>query len=234
MIERPISQRAVVIFSGGLDSTTLAYWLADGGTRLRLLSIDYGQRHRVELAHASAIARMLEADHHLVDLSTLAPLLAGSALTDVAIPMPDGHYTADSMRATVVPNRNAIMLDLAVAAAIAWGADTVAYGAHAGDHTIYPDCRPEFLTAYRALAATANELPERFSVTAPFLEMSKADIVALGSELGVPFEATWSCYRGGERHCGTCGTCTERREAFEHAEVPDPTSYVDSTAPGVK
>jgi 7-cyano-7-deazaguanine synthase len=229
-----LPRHVVAVVSGGVDSTTLAYWLDAHGARLTLLSFDYGQRHRVELNFARATAAALAADHRVVDLTDVGRLLGGSALTDPAVDAPDGHYTHESMRATVVPNRNAIMLDIAVGLAIAAGAGAVAYGAHAGDHPIYPDCRPEFLDAFGRMTATANEgfLPCGFAVLAPFADMSKADIVALGARLGLPFAQTWSCYRGGAQHCGTCGTCTERREAFALAGVPDPTEYV-SVIPGV-
>ena len=141
--------------------------------------------------------------------------------------MPDGHYTDKSMRATVVPNRNALMLDVAVAVAASTGCAGVAFGAHGGDHAIYPDCRPEFIAAFESAAKLANAgfVADGFRVWAPFLELSKSDIVRLGAGYGVPFDRTWSCYRGGELHCGSCGTCTERREAFTVAGVPDPTAY---------
>lgn len=220
-------RHAVVIASGGLDSTVLAYWLAARGAELTLLSFDYGQRHRVELDHAADIAGLLEYPHEIVDISALGRLLAGSALTDNEVAVPDGYYTDESMRATVVPNRNAIMLDIAVAVAVARKADAVAFGAHAGDHAIYPDCRPEFVERFTRSARTANEglLVEEFEILAPFVTVSKTDIVRIGAALGVPFERTWSCYRGETVHCGTCGTCTERKEAFEHNNITDPTSY---------
>jgi 7-cyano-7-deazaguanine synthase len=131
------------------------------------------------------------------------------------------------MRATVVANRNAIFVDVAVGVAVAEGADAVAIGVHAGDHAIYPDCRPAFVDAAERLARVANEgfAADGFRVLAPFVEWSKADIVRRGAELGVPFADTWSCYRGRDVHCGTCGTCVERREAFALAGVPDPTRY---------
>ncbi|MGH3908493.1 MAG: 7-cyano-7-deazaguanine synthase QueC [Pseudonocardiaceae bacterium] len=218
----------IVIASGGLDSTVLAYWLRAHGASLTLLAFDYGQRHRVELDHAAEIARLLQARHEMVDLSGLGGLLAGSALTDATVPVPDGHYTAESMRATVVPNRNAIMLDVAVAAAITTKADAVAFGAHAGDHAIYPDCRREFVESFARSTRMANEgfLADGFRVLAPFLDHSKTDIVRLGATLDVPFAGTWSCYRDGTLHCGRCGTCTERQEAFQQAGVADPTDYL--------
>ncbi|WP_433496783.1 7-cyano-7-deazaguanine synthase QueC [Sphaerimonospora sp. CA-214678] len=226
---RPI-HHAVVVASGGLDSTTLAYWLAaNGARRLTLLGIDYGQRHSVELAYLIGTAQALNAAYVKLDLPALAVLTPGSALTGNRVPMPRGHYTDASMSATVVPNRNALFLDLAVALAMTDKADAVAFGAHAGDHPIYPDCRPGFVEAYRRMVAQANEgiAAEGFQVLAPFIEMTKADVVRLGAALGVPFGRTWSCYLGGRKHCGRCGTCTERKEAFALAGVPDPTEYDD-------
>jgi 7-cyano-7-deazaguanine synthase len=210
-----------------MDSTVLAYLLHHNGAALTLLSFDYGQRHRTELGYARRTAQKLAAEHHVVDLTGILPLLSGSALTDAAVDVPDGHYTDTSMRATVVPNRNAIMLDVAVARAISAGADAVAFGAHAGDHPIYPDCRPAFLQAFEHMALVAHEAfaTSGFRVLAPFIALSKADIAALGAQLGVPYVDTWSCYKGGAAHCGMCGTCVERREAFELAGVPDHTVY---------
>jgi 7-cyano-7-deazaguanine synthase len=220
-------EHVVVIASGGLDSTTLAYMLHAKGSRVALLSFDYGQRHRRELVYAVEAARTLNVPHDQVDLRGLRWLLAPSALTDPEIAVPDGHYTADSMRATVVPNRNALMLEIAVAFAIAHHCDAVAFGAHAGDHAIYPDCRQEFIEAFSRSTHLANEglLPTSFRVLTPFLSEDKAAIVTIGAKHGVPFDRTWSCYRGEALHCGTCGTCTERREAFTKAGVADPTEY---------
>lgn len=228
---KPKVTHAVTIISGGLDSTVLAYLLHRSGAKLTLLSFDYGQRHRAELTYARRTAEALKAEHHVVDLTGLLTLLTGSALTDNSVDVPDGHYTDAAMRATVVPNRNAIMLDVAVARAVSAGADAVAFGAHAGDHPIYPDCRPAFLRAFEQMAVTANEgfAHPQFRVLAPFIDLAKSDIAALGAQLGVPLADTWSCYKGGAVHCGTCGTCVERREAFEVAGVVDPTVYGPST-----
>jgi 7-cyano-7-deazaguanine synthase len=230
----PPARHAVVIASGGLDSTTLAYWLKAIGTpQLTLLGVDYGQRHLVELAYAKDTAGMLGGAWYVqLELPDLGRLLTGSALTDPQVDVPSGHYADSSMRSTVVPNRNALLLDMAVAFAVSAGADAVAFGAHAGDHPIYPDCRPEFIDAYTRTVALGNEgfLAEGFRILAPFKDKSKADIVRLGTELRVPFADTWSCYRGGPRHCGRCGTCTERKEAFALAKIPDPTEYQDATA----
>lgn len=217
----------VAVVSGGLDSAVLAHHLRAEGWSLRLLSFDYGQRHAKELDCARALASTLGARHDVVDLSSAGRLLAGSALTDAAVAVPDGHYTDDSMRATVVANRNAIFTDVAVGVAVAEGAAAVGLGIHAGDHPVYPDCRPAFVDAAERLARVANEgfAVDGFRVLAPFLQWSKADIVRRGAELHVPFAATWSCYKGAAVHCGTCGTCVERREAFDLAGVADPTEY---------
>lgn len=220
--------RSVTVVSGGLDSVVMACLLASRGVEQTVISFNYGQRHARELEYAARTAEALGARHHLVDLSALAGVLTGSALTDADIEVPDGHYSDESMRATVVPNRNAIFLSIATGLAVSISADAVAIAVHAGDHPIYPDCRPAFITAFERQARIANEGFARpgLRIEAPFLTSTKADIVRLGAELGVDFSATWSCYRGGDRHCGTCGTCVERREAFRDAGVVDPTEYV--------
>jgi 7-cyano-7-deazaguanine synthase len=222
---------AVVVLSGGLDSTTMGYLLRAQGYSLAAISFDYGQRHRKELEFAERISSDLGASWTLIDLHAagLSRILGGSALTDSAVAVPDGHYADESMRITVVPNRNAIMLSIASALAVTREAEAVAFGAHTGDHFIYPDCRPEFVRAFATMVNLAVEGLASIEILAPFLSMTKADIVTLGNELQVPFERTWSCYKGGAIHCGTCGTCYERREAFELAHVVDPTTYESET-----
>ena len=218
---------AVAVVSGGLDSAVLTHHLRNHGWDLRLLSFDYGQRHAKELDCARTLAAALDVRHDVVDLTSVGRLLAGSALTDDAVDVPDGHYTDDTMKATIVPNRNAILLAIAFGHAVAVEADIVATAVHAGDHPIYPDCRPEFVHAFEKVARVGNEGfgHPAMRVEAPFLHLDKVDIVKRGAALGVPFAETWSCYRGGERHCGRCGTCVERREAFSLAGVDDPTAY---------
>jgi 7-cyano-7-deazaguanine synthase len=217
----------VTTISGGLDSVTLAHELVAEGDDVIGLSFHYGQRHAKELESAARCADRLGAAHHVVDLRSVGALLSGSALTDPGVDVPEGHYTHESMAATVVPNRNAIMLSVAVGVAVAHGAEAVATAVHAGDHAIYPDCRPAFIDAIQHEARIANEgfIAEGFQVLAPFLHLAKDEIVRRGAALGVPFEETWSCYVGEELHCGRCGTCVERREAFELAGVDDPTRY---------
>jgi 7-cyano-7-deazaguanine synthase len=219
-------KKAVAIVSGGMDSVTLAYLLASEGFSLHLLSVNYGQRHLKELEYAKLCAERLDAEFDVVDISGIGLLLKGSALTD-DIPVPRGHYAAPNMAITVVPNRNAIMLSIAYGVAVAEGAEMVATGVHAGDHFVYPDCRPEFIEAFDEMQKKAVEGfgDESLRLYAPFVKWSKADIVAQGVRLGVPYTDTWSCYEGGEVHCGECGTCVERREAFELAGVQDPTTY---------
>lgn len=217
--------RTVAIFSGGLDSTVLLHELLATGDEVQALSVDYGQRHRVELQYAERTAKRLGIPWQIADLSRISGLLAGSSQTSVDVAVPHGHYAEESMKQTVVPNRNMIMLAVAGGWAISQQADRLAYGAHMGDHTIYPDCRPEFVAAMRHALGLADW--HKLELYCPFLNLSKADIVSRGVELGVDFAQTWSCYEGGQRHCGLCGTCFERREAFRLASEPDPTQYAE-------
>lgn len=214
---------AVVILSGGLDSSTLLYYLHDRGVMLRALSINYGQRHARELQYAARLALGLGIPHYELNLAALRPLMGGSSQTDPTVGVPEGHYAAESMKLTVVPNRNMLLLAAAATWAIALKYDAVAYAAHAGDHTIYPDCRPEFVDALEGAMQLADW--HRVVIERPFIQMTKAEIVRKGTELGVPFHETYSCYKGEDEHCGVCGTCTERREAFQVAGVLDPTRY---------
>lgn len=218
--------KAVLIVSGGMDSATLAYDYARQGYDLHLIGFDYGQRHRKELQSLVEIATELKAEWDVIDLAHLRHFLAGSSLTSDDVIVPDGHYAEETMRITVVPNRNAIMISIAAGIAVAKQADVVATGVHAGDHYIYPDCRPEFIAAMKAAIETGTEGHANLTLEAPFVHMTKADIAALGVELGVPYEKTWSCYKGGDIHCGTCGTCYERQEAFMLIGYDDPTSYL--------
>ena len=218
--------RAVVIVSGGMDSVTLAYLLNSEGYDLHLLSVDYGQRHRKEISYAKRCAERLETAFDIADLSQVGRLLSGSALTD-DVEVPHGHYAAENMAVTVVPNRNAIMLSIAYGVAVARNASLVACAVHAGDHYVYPDCRPQFVEAFDAMQRQAVEGfgDPGLRLHTPFVHKTKAEIVEIGTSLGVPYEDTWSCYEGGEIHCGLCGTCNERKEAFQLTNAPDPTKY---------
>lgn len=216
--------KSVLIYSGGLDSSVLLYKLAAEGSLAEAVSVNYGQRHSVELDMASANCRKLGVPHTVADLGGLAPVFGGNALTDPGVEVPEGAYAPGNMALTVVPNRNMLLLSIAAARAMAMGADAVAYAAHGGDHALYPDCTPEFADALARAIELADE--RRIRLLRPFVSLSKADIVRLGADLGVDFSLTWSCYRGGRKHCGVCGTCVERREAFRLAGVPDPTEYL--------
>tara|TARA_R100001086_G_C11844145_1_gene259829 strand:+ start:1090 stop:1758 length:669 start_codon:yes stop_codon:yes gene_type:complete len=215
--------KTILIYSGGIDSTVLLYDLLNSEYDVQALSVNYGQRHSKELECAKNLCEELNVKHHIADLTALNPLLSGSSLTSLNIRVPEGHYADKSMKATVVPNRNMILLSIATGWAISCGASSVSYAAHAGDHTIYPDCREEFAQAMNNVMEIAGW--DKISLNRPFSSATKADIVKLGSKLNVPFEKTWSCYKGGKLHCGLCGTCVERREAFELAGVTDPTIY---------
>ncbi len=225
------STKTIVIHSGGLDSSVLLYHLVDAGHTVSSLSVNYGQRHVKELQCAAVIASGLGVPHEVADLSAIAPLLAGSSLTSPEIPIPEGHYAEDNMKSTVVPNRNMILLSIAAGWAISQKADAIAYAAHSGDHAIYPDCRTEFADAMRHAISIADW--HKVDLIRPFVTKTKADIVLLGAELNVPFADTWSCYKGESLHCGRCGTCIERREAFHLSGVSDPTPYANG-APSVE
>ena len=212
--------RALVLFSGGLDSTVLATQMKQEAKETRLLSIDYGQRHAKELDHSQKVADHLGLTHEILKLPQLGQILGGSSLTDKSISLPEGHYAEESMKSTVVPNRNMILLALAGGHALSLGFDTIAYAAHAGDHTIYPDCRPEFADAMDKALGLADW--KDLNLHRPYVEMTKSDLVSLGDQLGAPLHLTWSCYAGGEIHCGKCGTCVERKEAFELAKHSRP------------
>ena len=226
-----IMGKTVVLFSGGLDSTTLLYHAIElhGVENVTALSFDYGQRHNKELDAAIAIAADLEVRHITADLTAINVLIRrGSQAGNEQVP--EGRYDDESMKATIVPNRNMIMLSIAAGHAAIIDALSVYYGAHQGDHAIYPDCRPEFVGALAEAIGLGNLWENEgrsVRLLAPFVDIDKTAIVKLGVDLGVPFEMTWSCYKGGRMHCGKCGTCQERKEAFELAHVEDPTVYAE-------
>lgn len=215
----------ICLLSGGLDSTVLATMLAKAPSAPRVigLSIDYGQRHGRELRAASAVAERIGIEHRIIDLKSLLPILAGASLTDAAVPVPHGHFEDESMRATVVPNRNMILLAVAAAAAISSGVSRIAYAAHRGDHAIYPDCREKFISAMAHAMRLCHFDP--IMLDTPFSAWTKKAIVQAGAAIGAPMGLSWSCYEGGAIHCGKCGTCVERREAFMLAGIHDPTEY---------
>jgi 7-cyano-7-deazaguanine synthase len=217
-----MAQKAVVIFSGGMDSFTVLNVAHRQGKALYALSFDYGQRHRKELDYASRACKNLGIAHKIIDISAINELIGGSSLTsDIAVP--EGHYAEESMKSTVVPNRNMILLSMAVGYAVSLGANQVFYGAHSGDHAIYPDCRPEFVERMNDVCAIANY--EAVEIVTPFLHESKIAILKAGLALGLDYGQTWTCYNGRELACGECGACQERLEAFAENGVKDPLQY---------
>ena len=220
-------KRAVVLLSGGLDSATVLAIAASEGWSCHALSVDYGQRHRAELAAAGRVARALGAVEHRFARVDLA-VFGGSALTDPSIAVP--HEPSPGIPATYVPARNTVLLALALAHAEVVEADAIFTGANAVDYSGYPDCRPEFLAAFERLANLATKRAVEGSpitVQAPIVRMTKAEIVRRGHELGVDYATTVSCYEADEegRACGACDACRFRREGFRAAGLADPTRY---------
>lgn len=212
---------AVIILSGGMDSVSMLY---DYKAEIALaVSFDYGSNHNArEIKMAALHCRRLDIEHLIIPLSFMGQYFESSLLSG-AEAIPDGNYAEENMKSTVVPFRNGIMLAVACGLAESRGLMRVMMANHGGDHTIYPDCRPEFVSAMsRAMQAGTYEGVTLF---APYTSLTKADIARRGAAAGADLSMTYSCYKGGERHCGTCGTCTERKEAFRLAGLPDPTIY---------
>ncbi len=217
-----MTQKAVVIFSGGMDSFTVLNKAHKQGLELYALSFDYGQRHKKELDYAANVCKSLSIPHKVVDISSINSLIGGSSLTD-DIDVPEGHYEEPSMKQTVVPNRNMILLSLAVGYAVSLQANQVYYGAHSGDHAIYPDCRPEFVEKMNQVCAIANY--EAVEIVSPYLYQDKGAILADGLAMGLDYAKTWTCYNGREKACGKCGACQEHLEAFAQNSATDPLEY---------
>lgn len=206
-----------------MDSTVALYDAARHHKVLAVVSCDYGAKHNPkEIPLAVHHARLLKLPHLVLPLHFIRDLFASSLLTSGG-EIPEGDYSEDNMRQTVVPFRNGIMLAAAAGLAESIGAEGVVIGAHGGDHAIYPDCREDFMQAMGA--AIEKGTYAGVQVLRPFIDLNKTDIVRRGIELQVDFAQTWSCYKGGERHCGTCATCLERRGAFQQAGFSDPTDY---------
>lgn len=214
--------KAVVIYSGGMDSFTLLHLVISQGYQVFPVSFHYGQRHARELEAAAGVCRSLGLQHQQIDLRAIAPLIDSSALTG-GQDVPDGAYAPDNLAATFVPNRNMILLSLAVGYAVNIGAEVCFYGAHGGDHVLYPDCTPEFVGKMDQLARLANLDPVR--IEAPFLHQDKADILRQGLAMGLDYAQTWTCYRGGQLACGRCSACRERLQAFAGCGLSDPLVY---------
>lgn len=220
--------KVVVLCSGGMDSVTALYWATREHAVAAAVSFDYGAKHNHrEIPFAAEHAARLGVRHEIIAMDFVNRLFASDLLKSGG-PIPEGHYEAENMKQTVVPFRNAIMLSIACGFAESVGAAGVVIAAHGGDHAIYPDCREDFMRAM----GDAMRLGTYASVQLlrPFIALTKAQIAAEGARLGVDFARTWSCYKGGAIHCGKCGTCVERREAFAAAGLADPTEY-ESTGP---
>ena len=214
-------KNSVIIVSGGMDSITLLY---DHKDEIALgISFDYGSNHNArEIPFAKMHCERLGIKHITINLDFMHQYFK-SSLLDGAEAIPEGHYADDNMKSTVVPFRNGIMLSIAIGIAESNNLDQVFIANHGGDHTIYPDCRPEFINAIDA-AATAGTY-NNVKVVAPYTQITKSDIARIGKKLGIDHTETWSCYKGGEVHCGKCGTCVERKEALAEAGIEDKTIY---------
>ena len=211
--------KAILIYSGGLDSTTMLYEYKD--SIALALSFDYGAKHNArELAFAQENCERLGIPHLVIPLAFIGEYFRSDLLLSGG-DIPEGHYDEENMKSTVVPFRNGIMLAVAAGMAESRGLDAVLIANHAGDHPIYPDCRPSFIDAFDAAAREGTFNGVR--ILSPYCNITKRDIALRGRDLGVDFSKTWSCYKGGEVHCGRCGTCTERKEALEGF---DPTEYI--------
>ncbi|MGP1624817.1 7-cyano-7-deazaguanine synthase QueC [Prevotella koreensis] len=215
---------SVIIVSGGMDSVTL---LCEYKDRIAVgVSFDYGSNHNArEIPFAREHCEMLGIEHIVIDLAFM-PQYFKSSLLDGAGAIPEGHYADDNMKSTVVPFRNGIMLSIAAGIAESRGLKYVMMANHGGDHTIYPDCSQEFVNAMSE-ATKAGTFPG-IEILAPYTGITKADIARRGKALGIDYSKTWSCYKGGEHHCGKCGTCMERKEAMRDASIVDTTIYDES------
>ena len=214
-----------VLLSGGLDSSAALHWAHKNHHVKLALSFDYASNHAArELECAAWQAASLGVEHRIIDITPIAAHLK-SALLSGADNIPDGKYDTELMKQTVVPFRNGIILSMAAGLAESHGAQQLVIAAHSGDHSIYPDCREEFMAAMTDAIRLGTYAG--LGILRPFIHTSKGGIVRTGHELGVDFSRTYSCYKGGRIHCGACSTCLERREAFREAGIPDPTVYAD-------
>jgi 7-cyano-7-deazaguanine synthase len=215
--------KTVVLLSGGMDSVTCLYHVADSRKIMGTISFDYGSKHNArEIPYATYHSEKLGIPHLVIPLDFIGKYWR-SSLVSGDLEIPEGHYEDLTMKQTVVPFRNGIMLSIATGYAESVGADLLVIAAHAGDHAIYPDCREDFMRSIGDAMRIGTYA--QIGLLRPFIGITKADICKKGEELGVDYSRTWSCYRGGEMHCGKCGTCVERREAFILSGVLDPTLY---------
>ena len=217
--------KALVVLSGGLDSTVALYWAKKRYGDAEALTFYYGSKHN-EREYSCALktcerlkVKLSKINIDFIDIYFKSDLLKSGG------EIPEGHYAAENMKSTVVPFRNGIMLSIAAGFAESNDCDVIILGNHSGDHAIYPDCRADFIKSMAQAISFGTQ--KQIRLEAPFCNITKTDIVKIGAELGVDFSLTWSCYKGGDKHCGKCGTCVERKEAFQEAGVYDPTIYED-------
>lgn len=215
---------AIAVLSGGMDSTVMLAHALDQGKTAAALSFDYGSKHNArELPMAAGLCKKMGVTHEIVKLPFMNELFSSSLLQSGG-EIPDGTYEQSNMKSTVVPFRNGILISIAVGYAESKGAKAVLLGSHAGDHFIYPDCRPEFNRAFSRAVDLGTD--GKVNLSFPFEQIDKRDIGDLGRSLGVDFAMTWTCYKGGEIHCGTCGSCLERKYALRYDQGLDVTRYM--------
>jgi len=218
--------KVVVLVSGGMDSVAALYEANQRYAVVGALSFDYGSKHNhKEIPFAVWHCQHLGIPHRNIRLAFVDELFKSDLLKSGGA-IPDGHYEEQNMKQTVVPFRNGIMLSVAGGYAESIEANGLVIAAHSGDHAIYPDCREDFMKAMGDAIRLGTYAA--VDIIRPFIQNTKAEIARRGHELGVDFSKTWSCYKGGDLHCGTCGTCVERREAFILSKLPDPTGYLSS------
>lgn len=233
-------RKDAIILSGGMDSATLFFELVFDNSEqksdeIHCITFDYGQRHRKEIlaakhlfSHALKIKRDdLKIYRNVFPIEILGMIANNSSQTNKKIDVPEGHYEEENMKKTVVPNRNMVMLSIAASYCFARDIKHLYYGAHAGDHAIYPDCRPQFVDAMQDVLNLADW--NQLKLHVPYMHIDKGTIAKLGKEIGVPYELTWTCYKGLDMACGKCGACQERLEAFKTAEMEDPIDYMELT-----
>jgi len=217
-----MTEKAVVIYSGGMDSFTVLNKAVFEGLEVYALTFDYGQKHVKEVDFARNVCSAMGITHKIIDITAINELISGSSLTS-NIEVPEGHYADENMKSTVVPNRNMILLSLAVGYATSIKASKVYFGAHGGDHHVYPDCRPDFVKKMNDVCAVANY--DFVEVVTPYLTSNKTEILRDGLKMNLDYSLTWTCYNGREKACGRCGSCVERLEAFEENQAKDPLAY---------
>jgi len=214
-----VTEKAVIILSGGPDSVTVAYWAKEQGYDVSAVTFNYGQKAQIEIDYAGEIAGELGIEHQVVDLSNLSQIYQGvTSLVDKDI-----DVTGDFTDPIIVPFRNGVFMAVTVAYADGMGANHIYYGAHSSDEPFYPDCRKEFYEAFQEAARLGTE--KEISISSPYSDTMKSEVLTEAVRLGVPLDKTWSCYLSGPVHCGACESCNNRKNAFREAGIEDPTEY---------